>query len=123
MGLSLKQGDIFIVENPEIHLHPKAISNLVEFFVALAKSGIQVVLETHSEHIINKTRYLIYKNLLFPQNLCLLYRQRQEDFRQIYINQEGRYIDSEGNLSEFPRGFFDVNLKNFWKWHKCFLWS
>lgn len=111
MGLSLKQGDIFIVENPEIHLHPKAISNLVEFFVALANSGIQVILETHSEHIINKTRYLIYKNLFSSQELCLLYRQKQEDFRQIHINQEGRYIDSEGNLSEFPRGFFDVDLK------------
>lgn len=111
MGLSLKKGDVFIVENPEIHLHPKAIANLAEFFVILAKSGIQVILETHSEHILNKTRYLVYKNVVSHQDVCLFYRQQGEDFEQLCLDRNGRYTALDGSPKEFPHGFFDANLK------------
>lgn len=111
MGLSLKKGDIFIVENPEIHLHPKAIANLAEFFVILAKSGIQVILETHSEHILNKTRYLVYKDVISYQDVCLFYRQQGEDFEQLCLDKNGRYTTLDGSPREFPHGFFDANLK------------
>lgn len=111
MGLSLKKRDVFIVENPEIHLHPKAIANLAEFFVILAKSGIQVILETHSEHILNKTRYLVYKNVVSHQDVCLFYRQQGEDFIQLCLDGNGRYTTIDGSPREFPHGFFDANLK------------
>lgn len=112
VGLSLKENDVMIVENPEIHLHPKAISELTDFFAILAKSGIQVILETHSEHIINKTRYLVFKEKLKKTDISLYYKDISEHFQEIYLNDKGRYVNKEGESMEFPRGFFDANLQH-----------
>lgn len=111
IGLSLQKGDVFIVENPEIHLHPKAIANLAEFFAILAKSEIQVILETHSEHILNKTRYLVHKGMLPHQDVSLFYRQHGEDFEQLCLDKKGRYTAPDASPREFPHGFFDANLQ------------
>ncbi|EMV9621678.1 AAA family ATPase, partial [Campylobacter coli] len=61
IGLSLKKGDIFIIENPEIHLHPKAISKFADFFAFLVSKGIQVIIETHSNYLLSKLRYINFK--------------------------------------------------------------
>ncbi len=62
-GLIAKKGDILIVENPELHLHPKAQSNFMYFFAKVASSGVQVVIETHSDHIVNGMK----KTIVDPQ--------------------------------------------------------
>lgn len=111
LGLSLKQGDILIIENPEVHLHPRAIARLAEFFVFLSKSKIQIILETHSEHIINKIRYAVFKNQILPEKLQMYYRENvNENFIEIGLNKEGRYINDKNELINFPQGFFDSDL-------------
>lgn len=59
--LSSKKGDVIIIENPEIHLHPKAQSALAEFFTMISNSGRQVIIETHSDHIFNGLRVRVNK--------------------------------------------------------------
>jgi len=59
--LFAKSNDLIIIENPEIHLHPKAQSILSEFFVFVAKAGIQLIIETHSDHIFNGFRKSVNK--------------------------------------------------------------
>ncbi len=59
--LFAKPNDLIIIENPEIHLHPKAQSVLSEFFVFVAKAGIQLIIETHSDHIFNGFRKAVNK--------------------------------------------------------------
>lgn len=111
LGLSLEQGDILIVENPEVHLHPKAISKLACFFVFLANAGIQVVLETHSEHILNKMRYSVFKGKISEQDAQIYYREQiEEGFISLNINRRGKYIDENGQVIKFPTGFFDSDL-------------
>ena len=111
LGLSLKEGDILIVENPEVHLHPKAISNFAEFFMFLANGGIQVILETHSEHIINKMRYFVFKGQLSSKEVQIYYRERfDKPFDSIRINDKGKYINIDNKIIEFPAGFFDSDL-------------
>lgn len=56
MCLASKKDDILIIENPEIHLHPKAQSKVCEFFYFIARSGRQLFIETHSDHIFNGVR-------------------------------------------------------------------
>lgn len=51
--LSAKPGDLVIIENPEAHLHPKGQSVISELMVLAARAGVQVVVETHSDHVIN----------------------------------------------------------------------
>ncbi len=51
--LSAKPGALIIIENPEAHLHPKGISKLIELICIATQAGIQIIIETHSDHIIN----------------------------------------------------------------------
>lgn len=56
MCLTSKKDDIIIVENPEIHLHPSAQAKVCEFLYFIAKSGRQLFIETHSDHLFNGIR-------------------------------------------------------------------
>lgn len=107
LGLSLEKGNILIIENPEVHLHPKAISKLTDFFVFLIKAGIQVILETHSEHILNKIRWNVFKNNISSNDVKIYYRSSvKEDFIDLNINKKGKYTSKRGDNEEivkFPK--------------------
>ena len=55
-GLIAQKEEILIIENPEAHLHPRAQSRIAEFFSKVASCGVQVFIESHSEHILNGLR-------------------------------------------------------------------
>ena len=55
------KGDSIILEQPELHLHPKVQTRLADFFVSMNTLGKQCILETHSEYLINRLRYLVAK--------------------------------------------------------------
>jgi predicted ATPase len=57
-GLLARPGSTLIIEQPELHLNPALHVRLAEFFVALVRSGRQVLIETHSEHIVDGIRVL-----------------------------------------------------------------
>jgi hypothetical protein len=57
-GLLASPGTTLIVEQPELHLNPALQVRLAEFFVGMARCGKQVILETHSEHVLNGMRVL-----------------------------------------------------------------
>lgn len=54
--LASDKNDVILIENPEIHLHPKAQSKLCEFLYFISSSGRQLFVETHSDHIFNGVR-------------------------------------------------------------------
>jgi len=111
MALSMKKGDIFIIENPEIHLHPKAVSKLMEFFTFIVNQGVQLIIETHSEYLIHKLRYQIYKENFSEDDARIFYKDNTMDkFTRIDINKNGKFIDKDGEICEFPTGFMDVDL-------------
>ncbi|WP_164708190.1 AAA family ATPase, partial [Pseudomonas viridiflava] len=60
--LCTTEGGYLLVENPEVHLHPAAQSILAELLTMAATCGIQVILETHSDHIINGIRAHVKEN-------------------------------------------------------------
>ncbi len=111
VGLACKKGDVFIVENPEIHLHPKAISNLAEFFAMLVKGGVQVVLETHDTRLVSKIRILIHKKDLLSSDAVIYYKDSVEsEFIPVFINDNGFFTDDKEQRIPFPQGFMDVDL-------------
>ena len=111
--LLCKKGDLFLIENPEIHLHPKAQSRLGEFFSCTAHAGIQLIVETHSEHLINKVRYQIYDSDLADNEAVIYYKPSiRDDFIQLSIDKNGKYIDVKGKPVMFPSGFFDSTLQD-----------
>lgn len=111
--LSCVKDDIVIIENPEIHLHPKAQAKLGEFFSFLAENGIQIILETHSEHLINKVRYQVKKNEISNKKVHIYYKASiRDNFSAIDIDDTGHFVDKENQRVPFPTGFFDTSLEN-----------
>lgn len=99
---SVEKDSVLILENPEAHLHPYAQSNMGKFLALLASSGIQVVVETHSEHIIDGIRYqLAYMGIA---DQCIVNFMECEE-SGIRIKAIG--VSSKGELSSWPKGFFD----------------
>lgn len=101
-ALLAKPDSIFIIENPEAHLHPQAQSILSKFLALVSKTGVQIFIETHSEHIINAARVMIVQESFKPDDLRILYFD--EKFPQKHIPIE---VLSDGRISEWPEGFFD----------------
>ena len=97
-GLTAQQGGLFIVENPEIHLHPAGQSAIGRFVAQVAADGVQVVLETHSDHVINGIRRAVAEGVLPANNTIIQYFDQH--VTEITI-------DERGKLSQWPAGFFD----------------
>lgn len=108
--LSAKQGQIIVIENPEIHLHPKAQAKLGEFLAFVASNGIQIIIETHNDHLINRFRYEVYKGNLRSDKIIIHYKEKDSLFEQIEIKESGKFCDKNGENS-FPSGFYDATLK------------
>lgn len=106
--LSAKSGNV-IIENPEIHLHPKAQAKLAEFFVFIASKGIQLIIETHNDHLINKTRYEVFNKKINHDDVIIHYKNSRQPFEKITISPKGMFVDKNGENS-FPKGFYDATL-------------
>lgn len=120
--LTAKIGDTVIIENPEVHLHPKAQSKLADFFAFMAQKGVQVILETHCEHLIYKLCYNINKNVIDNNDIkykidhdkvVFQYKEINKPFQTIYTDEKGMFVNKENALIEFPSGFFDATLEKY----------
>ncbi|QOY54006.1 AAA family ATPase [Candidatus Sulfurimonas marisnigri] len=115
--LSANKENIIIIENPEIHMHPKAQSKLGEFLAFVASKGIQIIIETHNDHIINRFRYEVYEGNLKSDEIIIHYKEKDTSFEQIEITENGKFCDKNGENS-FPSGFYDATLKEIFKINK-----
>ncbi|MDB5029460.1 DUF3696 domain-containing protein [Mucilaginibacter sp.] len=101
-GLIAKPGETVIVENPEAHLHPRAQARIMEFFSKVASCGVQVFIESHSEHILNGIRVsALNPNIkLSAEDVSIQY------FDEEFIP-EKLIPDANGKIANWPAGFFD----------------
>lgn len=97
-----QKNTILIVENPEAHLHPSAQSMIGKFLAMIAASGTQVIVETHSEHVIDGARVQMY-SLGMTDKVLVNYLSNVENRTKL----TELYVDSKGELSDWPDGFFD----------------
>ncbi|WP_313552348.1 DUF3696 domain-containing protein [Pseudomonas sp.] len=110
---SLKSsGGILLVENPEAHLHPKGQTILGRIAAMAAMAGMQIVLETHSDHVIDGIRLAVKGNVnVSSDDIRILYLKKQKD-ESSHIQQIK--IRTDGKLDHWPEGFFDqqsINLR------------
>lgn len=104
-GLTVPEGGMLIVENPEAHLHAKAQSNMGYFLARMAAAGVRVIIETHSEHIVNGIRRMIVegKTEMSHEDMTIYFFQNKNGEKNIMEIT----MDEYGNLSDFPEDFFD----------------
>ncbi|MBL4284652.1 AAA family ATPase [Vibrio fluvialis] len=115
-ALAAKKDDLLIIENPEVHLHPAGQSMMGQFLGTVASAGVQIIVETHSDHLLNGVRRAVKSRSLHPEKVNIHYFQpRDIEGSQVASPQ----IDVEGNISYWPKGFFDqyeVDMNYFAGW-------
>lgn len=103
--LKAKEGDLLILENPESHLHPKAQSKIAELCAIASANGVQIIVETHSDHFLNGIRVATKKGLLTPEQSSVYYFRKDKDELETKIDEI--HIDENGGIDNYPKGFFD----------------
>src|SRR5207247_1131822 len=96
---------IVIVENPEAHLHPAGHSRMGAFLTTLAAAGVQVILETHSDHVLNGIRRAVGEHAMLKSEDAAVHFFADDDGGAPTIDTL-RFTPS-GGLSHWPRRFFD----------------
>lgn len=103
--LLAKPDDLLIIENPEAHLHPKGQVAIGEFLSLVAASGVQIVLETHSDHLLNGIRMAVKKGIVRNSDVQLNFVVNNDSMEG--ANVVTPEIDSNGRINVWPEGFFD----------------
>jgi predicted ATPase len=106
-GLIAKSNEILIVENPEAHLHPRAQSRLAQFLVKVANTGVQIFIESHSDHILNALRVEVKKEAIAHQEVKVFFFANQDNNQNTTPEVFNLEIDADGRIEEWPDGFFD----------------
>ncbi len=105
------EGSTVFIEHPEMHLHPKLQYELAEFFLMVAeKRSYQLIIETHSEHLLYGLLNAVSQKRLKPEELTI-YSTRKEGgksvFEKMTVHEDGSL---EGNLSDFLEADVDAFL-------------
>jgi predicted ATPase len=105
--LASEPGTLILLENPEAHLHPKGQSKMGELLALAASCGVQIIVETHSDHLLNGIRLAVHDGKIEPEDVQLHYFQRQEKEGIMVSNVTSPKIDKNGRIDQWPDGFFD----------------
>lgn len=104
-GLRMPKMNTLILEQPEIHLHPELQAKMADFFISLALSDKNVLIETHSEHIINRiVRRILEDDSDNLANMINIYFIKSSENG---ANYEKIQIDKIKGVLNWPKGFFD----------------
>lgn len=103
--LTSKPGSLIIIENPEAHIHPAAQSAIMRLVANASANGVQVIIETHSDHIINAALVAIKQKNLAKDALTVYYFTRNEE--TLASEPVKLTIGKDCRIKKAPKGFFD----------------
>lgn len=102
-GIRLREGRTLLLEQPEIHLHPALQMNLADFLLCQALDGKGIVVETHSEHIVNRLVRRMVEDPSYRDLVGIYFFQASPTGS---VAEEIEYDDVFG-IANWPKGFFD----------------
>jgi predicted ATPase len=105
--LAARSGAFVMIENPEAHLHPKGQVEIGILIARAASSNMQVVVETHSDHILNGVRIAVRSGIIPPHFVALHFLERQVSKGKMRSMIDSPRIDRDGRIDHWPAGFFD----------------
>jgi predicted ATPase len=106
--LVAEPGQLVYLEQPEMHLHPRAQAALAEILADAAKRDVRVVLETHSELLLLAVQSLVAEGKLSPDLVKLHWFTRREDGVTKVSSAD---LDEAGAFGDWPEDFGDVSMK------------
>jgi predicted ATPase len=117
--LGADAGDFALLEQPELHLHPKVQSRLADFF-ATARPDVRALVETHSEYLVTRLRLRIAQEGVDPSNVAVLFAAQEVEER-VYVVDDEEVVEAEavsvfrhlamtetGDFTSWPKDFFDT---------------
>lgn len=107
------EGSSICIDDPEIHLHPKAQAELAELFVEIAKGeNKQLLMTTHSEHILFRLLTTVAEKKLDPAQLAIYYFDKRDG----WTNAKRLIVDDKGTIEQGLPGFFEADVGEFRKY-------
>lgn len=105
-----KDGEILLLEQPELHLHPHAQANLGDFFVSVSLANKKsLFIETHSEHLVNRVKTKKVQIHEDNEKIKIYFASKNKDkteLQNMQIGNRGEYL-----VDNYPEGFFDQAQK------------
>ena len=108
--LSSAPGDVVIVETPEAHIHPAGQARLMDLCALAAANGIQVILETHSDHVVHGVLRNLKKDVLKEDDVAVLFFDKDIDKEQSCIVPQK--VTQKGRIRKPSPGFFDQYMND-----------
>ncbi|MFD2409274.1 AAA family ATPase [Paenibacillus rhizoplanae] len=105
--LASKPGTLLLIENPEAHLHPKGQSIIGKLMGLASMGGVQIITETHSDHVLNGIRLAVHGGQVSPNDVSINFFNKQENNEKIIHSVENLSIDKDGRINNWPEDFFD----------------
>lgn len=105
--LKAKPGDLIIIENPESHIHPRGQAELGRLISLVARNDVQLIIETHSDHILNGIRVGVKENPILKDSIILFYFYKVSTEIEQYSKIINIEIDQNGELSEYPKNLLE----------------
>ena len=117
-------GSIILMEQPEIHLHPRAQSALADVMIDVINSredsanrDIQLVIETHSEHFLRRLQRRIAEDKISQEKVSAYFAKVSNSNREPIL--EPLEIDRYGNIRNWPEHFFGDEMGDITKQAKA----
>jgi predicted ATPase len=105
--LASRPGELIIIESPESHIHPRGQAELGKLIALTAQNDVQLIIETHSDHIINGVRVAIKENPQLKNDVILFYFDKMVTETEQYARITDIEIDENGTLSDYPENLLD----------------
>jgi hypothetical protein len=108
-GLVANSGEWLVIEQPEVHLNPRLQAALADLFASVVKRGVNLIIESHSEHLLLRLRRLVAQQKLDDKAVGLYFVDQTagvSSIRDVPL-EEGGFIEAQA----WPRGFFEDSLR------------